>query len=166
MSTTKNSYAKILIKMVIQIPLTPSGTTCAVHKCNYQKSSKLQSHTKPSKYTNNKPNCKSKNLIYVLEFMLCNKQYTRKSEITFNLRLSNYQKDVNKQNSLQADQHIQLPVNKFNKHTKFTLIKQLNDTNVDKKLRRHRLKKEDFWIKRFKTLPPHGFNSELNFFNP
>ena len=101
-----------------------------------------------------------------MEFMLCNKQYTCKSEITFNLRLSNYQKDVNKQNSLQADQHIQLPVHKFNKHTKFTLIKQLNDTNVDKKLRRHRLKKEDFWIKKLKTLQQHGFNSELNFFNP
>ena len=49
----KNSYAKILIKMVIQIPVTHSGTTYAVHKCNHQKFSKVQSHTKPSKYTTN-----------------------------------------------------------------------------------------------------------------
>ena len=82
-----------------------------------------------------------------MEFMLCNKQYTCKSEITFNLRLSNYQKDVNKQNSLQADQHIQLTVHKFNKHTKFTLIKQLNDTNVDKKLRRQTKKKKTSGLK-------------------
>ena len=124
--------------MVIQIPVTHSGTTYAVHKSTVtHKAFKIY----------NKPNCKCKSLIYVMEFMLCNKQYTCKSEITFNLRLSNYQKDVNKQNSLQADQHIQLTVHKFNKHTKFTLIKQLNDTNVDKKLRRQTKKKKTSGLK-------------------
>ena len=52
--------------------------------------------------------------------MLCNKQYTGKSEATFNLRLNNPQKDVNKQNSLQADQHFRLPGQNFKKHTKLT----------------------------------------------
>ena len=98
-----------------------------------------------------------------MEFMLCNKQYTCKSEITFNLRLSNYQKDVNKQNSLQADQDIWLPVHKFNKQTKFTLIKQLIKRRQETTKKK---KEEDFWIKKLKTLQPHGFNSELNFFNP
>ena len=40
-----------------------------------------------------------------MEYMLCNKQYTGKSETAFNLKLNNYRKDVNKRNSLQADQH-------------------------------------------------------------
>ena len=35
--------------------------------------------------------------------------YKSKSETTFNLRLSNHRKDVNKQKPLQADQQIRLP---------------------------------------------------------
>ena len=77
--------------------------------------------------------------------MLCNKQYTGKSEATFNLRLNKYRKDVNKRNSLQADQHFQLHGHNFNKHAKFTLTEQLNDTNIDKELLKYRIKKrEDF----------------------
>ena len=44
----------------------------------------------------NKLNYKSKCLIYQIKFVLCNKQYTGKSETTFTLRLNNHQKDVNK----------------------------------------------------------------------
>ena len=52
------------------------------------------------------------------------------------------------------------------KHAKVPLTEQLNDTNIDKKLRKYRLKKrEDFLIKNLETLQPHGFNSELNFSN-
>ena len=75
-----------------------------------------------------------------MECVLCNKQYISESETTFNLKLSNQQKDVIKQNSLQADQHFRLPGNNFNKRTKFTLIKKLNDTNTDKGLLKCKLK--------------------------
>ena len=82
-----------------------------------------------------------------MECVLCNKQYTAKSETAFNLKLDNHQKNVNKQNSLQADQHFWLPGHNFNKKAKFTLLEQLNDTNIDKELLKYRLKKrEDFWI--------------------
>ena len=64
-----------------------------------------------------------------------------------NLRINIHRKDVNKQNLPQADHHFQLPGRNFSKHTKFTLIEQLNDTNIDKELVKYRLKKrEDFWI--------------------
>ena len=103
-----------------------------------------------------KLNCKSKFLIYLTECVLYNKQYTGKSETAFNLRLN--------KNLLQADQQFRLPGHNSNKHSKFTLIEQLNDTNIDKQLLKHRLKKrEDFWIIKLKTLLPHGFNAELNF---
>ena len=75
-----------------------------------------------------------------MECVLCNKQYISKSETTFNLKLSNQQKDVIKQNSLQADQHFRLPGNNFNKRAKFTLIKKLYDTNTDKELLKCKLK--------------------------
>ena len=42
--------------------------------------------------------------------------YTGKSQTTFNLRLNNHRKDVNKRNSLQPDQHFRLPGGNFNKH--------------------------------------------------
>lgn len=46
-------------------------------------------------------------------------------------------------------------------------MEQLSDTNIDKELLKYRLKKrEEFWIKKFKTLQPHGFSIELNFPNP
>ena len=99
-----------------------------------------------------------------MECVLCNKQYTGKSETAFHLRFNNHQKDVNKLNSLQLDQHFRLLGHNFNKHAKFTLIGQLNDTNIDKELSKHSLKKHgDFWIIKLKTLRPHGFNAELNF---
>ena len=72
--------------------------------------------------------------------MSCKKQYTGKSETAFNLGLNSHWKDVNKQNLPEADQIFQLPGHIFNKQAKFTLIAQLNDTNIDKKLSKYRLK--------------------------
>ena len=37
--------------------------------------------------------------------MICNKRYRSKTETSFNLRLNNNRKDVNKLNALQVDQH-------------------------------------------------------------
>ena len=69
------------------------------------------------------------------------------SETTLNLRLNNHRKDVNKQKLLQTDQNFQLNGHNFNKHAKFTLIEQLNDTNINKELLHYRLeKREGFWI--------------------
>ena len=73
--------------------------------------------------------------------MHVNKQYTGKSEKNFNFKTKNHQKDVNKQNLLQADQRFQLPGHNFHKHAKCTLIKHLNNINIDKELLKYRLKK-------------------------
>ena len=51
-----------------------------------------------------------------MKCMLSNKQYTGNPEVTFNLRLKNHRKGVNKQNSLQFDQHFSLPGHNFNKY--------------------------------------------------
>ena len=76
-----------------------------------------------------------------MECVLFNKQYTGISETTFNLRLNNHQEDVNKRNSHQVDQRFWLPGHNFDKHAKFTLIEQLNDTKIGKKPLKYRLKK-------------------------
>ena len=78
-----------------------------------------------------KLNCESKYLVLLMECVFCNKQDTGKSETTFNLSLNHHWKDVNRHNSLQDDQHFRLPGHKFNKHSQFIIIEQLNETNID-----------------------------------
>ena len=52
----------------------------------------------------------------------------------------------------EADQHFRLPGRNFNRHTKFTLIKQLNNTELDKELTFRLKRHQDFWIDKLKTL--------------
>ena len=52
----------------------------------------------------------------------------------------------------------------FHKHGKFILIEQLNNIkNTSTEVLKQRLKdRENYWIKRLKTLTPFGLNQELN----
>ena len=84
----------------------------------------------------NKLNCKSKHLVCYVCYATNNTQVNLKQP----LRLNNYRKDVNKWNSFQANQHFWLCSHNFNKHAKFTLIKQLTDTKIDNELIKNRLK--------------------------
>ena len=97
--------------------------------------------------------------------MFCNKQYTGKSETAFNLSLNKHRKDVNKQKSLQADQNFWLSGHNFNKHSKFTLIEQLNDNDKQGTIKTSAKKKTSRFLD-YKTLQPYGFNAEMNFPNP
>ena len=68
-------------------------------------------------------------------------QYTCKSETAFNIMLNNHRNSVYKTNTPEADQHFRLPVHSYSQHAKFTLIEQLNDTELDRELLTFRLKK-------------------------
>ena len=109
-------------------------------------------------------NCKSKYVIYLLQCDLCNCQYIGKSETPFNIRLNNHRKDVSSINAIPACKHFNKPAHNFNTHAKFTIIEKLEKTvNVNKETLTKRLKqRENFWIKRLKTLTPNGLNQELN----
>ena len=48
---------------------------------------------------------------------------------------------ITRQHTPEADQHFRLSCNNFNRHAKFTLIEQLNNTKLDKELQTFRLKK-------------------------
>ena len=65
---------------------------------------------------------------------LCKQQCTNKSETAFNIRLSNQRNDIYKTNTQEADQHFRLPGHNFNWQAKFTLLEQLNKTDLDKEL--------------------------------
>ena len=101
-----------------------------------------------------------------MECTLRKRQYTGKSKTEFNIRLTNHRKDVYKANTPEEDQYLRLPGDNFNRHIKFTLMEQLNNTGLHKELLTFRLKKrEDFWIHKLRNLKPHGFNAELKFSN-
>jgi len=108
-------------------------------------------------------NCRSKYLIYLLECIKCKKQYVGKAETPFNIRLNNHRKDVSKPNAIPACKHFAQNNHIFKEHARFTLIEQLNYTNISKETITSRLKeRENFWIQTLKTLHPFGLNQELN----
>ena len=111
-------------------------------------------------------NCKWKLLIYLLECRICRIKYVGKSDTEFNIRLNNHCKNVNRQNTSQANQHFKLTNHNFNQHARFTLNEQLDNMKIDKELATLRLKKHEyFWVETLKLLHSHGLNAEVNFSN-
>ena len=108
--------------------------------------------------------CKSRYVIYLMEYMLCKIQYVGKSETPFNLRLNNHRKDVNNPKAIPACSHFKIPGHNFMKPANFTFIEQLTQiSNVSKDTLRLRVKRrEDFWIIKLETLTLKGLNQELN----
>ena len=87
--------------------------------------------------------------------------------VSNSILVNSSRKDVHKSNTPEADHHFSLPGHKFNLHAEFTLIEQLNKTNLDKELLTFRSKKrEDFWLYNLDNLQLHGFNGKLYFPNP
>ena len=108
-------------------------------------------------------NCKSKNIIYLMECTKCKVQYIGKSETNFNIRLNNHRKDTNNINGIPASRHFSKPYHEFNIHAKFIIIEQIKNANVSKETITKRLKaRENFWIQTLETLKPKGLNQELN----
>jgi hypothetical protein len=117
-------------------------------------------------YIYHKLNCKSTNVIYLIECILCNhKPYVGKSEPPSNLRTNNHRTDSKKPNSIPVDQHFATAGHDFYKHAKITLIEKIeNTTNMTKEEITYTLeKREDFWMIKLNTLNPDGFNQGLNF---
>jgi len=110
-----------------------------------------------------KVNCKSRNVIYLMECIKCKIQYVGKAETPLNLRINNHRKDVANPNAIPVCKHFAQPAHKFNDHAKFTIIEQLKDQDISKETITTRLKeRENFWIKTLETLTPKGLNQELN----
>ena len=75
-----------------------------------------------------KLNCKSSFVIYSMECTLCKKLYVGKAETPFNIGLNNHRKDGNNPKAIPASIHFKQPGHNFNKHAKFVLIEQINNT--------------------------------------
>ena len=89
-------------------------------------------------------------------------QYVKKAEITFNKRLNNHSKDIEKPDSILACKHFQKKVYNFNKHAKFLIIdKHVNLQGSNEALREMLMLRENFRIQKLKTLVPFGLNQEF-----
>ena len=109
-----------------------------------------------------KLNCKSVNVIYLLECNLHHIQYIGKSETPFNIRLNNHRKDVKNPNSIPACKHFNEQGHIYERDAKFILIEQLRK-DLNKEWQSATLKRrKNFWINKLKTLYPNGLNQELN----
>ena len=111
-----------------------------------------------------KTNCKSRNIINLLECTTCALQYVGKSEWPFNLRLNNYRhriKSTDFDKLLPVEQHFRLQGHDFSANAKFTIIEKIENAPIEKIssiIETH----EDRWITRLKTLYPNGLNNKLN----
>ena len=143
----------------------PCNTTNSLC-CNHIKSTSSFKSFVTQKVYNiyHKTNCRSYNVIYLLECTYCNKQYIGKSEWPFNLRLNNYRhriKSTDFDKLLPVEQHFRQSNHNFLIHAKFTIIEKIERAPLEKItsiLESH----EDRWIKRLKTLHPNGMNNKLN----
>ena len=107
--------------------------------------------------------CKSKNVIYLLECKLCLMQYVGKAETEFHFRLSNYRSEVKRADPSPSAKHFQLPGHVFEEHARFTIIEQLQNPPTDKPSKTKLIEqREDRWMSELKTLMPNGINVSLN----
>ena len=143
-------------------PCNSTNSLC----CNHIKStSSFKSFATHHSYNiYHQTNCKSKNVIYLLECIYCNKQYIGKSEWPFNIRLNNYRHRIRSTDFdklLPVEQHFRQPDHNFSIHAKFTIIEKI-ETAPPEKITTILESHEDRWIKRLKTLCPNGLNNKLN----
>ena len=86
-----------------------------------------------------------------------------KCEWGMNVRTNKHRSDVLSPDGLHVCKHFNHPAHDFNRDAKITIIEELKNKNLPVLEMRKILEgREDFWIKRLKTLHPDGFNMELN----
>ena len=108
--------------------------------------------------------CHSNYVIYLLECVMCKIQYVGKSETSFSIRLNNHRKFIKKPYAIEACKHFNSNEQTFSKHGKFIIIEQLRNINTTptETLKLRLKERENFWIKKLKTLTPYSLNQELN----
>ena len=91
-------------------------------------------------------------------------QYVGKSKTRFHIRSNKHRKDIKNPNAIKLSKHFKNWNHVFCTHGKFILIEQLNNIkNTSTEVLKQRLKdRENYWLKRLKTLIPFGSNQELN----
>ena len=67
-----------------------------------------------------------------MERIKCKIQHVGKAETEFNIRLSNYRKDVWKPDDIHASPHFSRKSHNFNTYEKFILFEQIRQIDIEK----------------------------------
>ena len=106
---------------------------------------------------NTRVTCKSKNLIYLLTCKACNQQYVGETSTQFNVRMNNHR------TSKSGCEHV-INHKKTCQGCNFSyqILEKLNDNddNLDPAITKLRKTREDFWMKKLRTIYPYGLNEK------
>ena len=98
-------------------------------------------------------NCKTNNVVYLIQCNKCGKQYVGETENTLHLRMNGHQSDYNcKLPNKPVAVHFNSVGHTFN-DLSITVIEQLWRDNVA-----HRKSRESYWIHTLRSLTPQGMN--------
>ena len=101
-------------------------------------------------------NCKTENIIYLLECAICGLQYIGETKQQLSKRLNGHRSDANCKPDLPLSRHLR----STGHHDSFGKLKV---TIIDHNLKwddKSRQERESFWIRKLKTLSPNGINEK------
>ena len=159
-----SSLKNLLVRAEMSRPTTAVGECCPCGNARCKTCKQIQSTSTFTSKTTQKQykifcdvNCKTSNVIYILECPICGLQYVGESLQPFHKRVNGHRSDIKKKPFLPVNQHMVSVGHSscdFDK-MKITIIDHNNNWND--KQRGHR---ETFWIKELKTLYPKGINKK------
>ena len=79
-----------------------------------------------------------------------------------NIRINKHRFDSLSDDGLEVCKHFHQPNHSFNRDARFTVIEQIKKPFNKEETRKLLEKRENFWIRRLKTLKPHGLNQYMN----
>ena len=123
-------------KVIHRKPTIKSTKLCQPHNmknnlcCKHLKSTNSFTSftTKKTRKIYHESNCRSKNLIYLLEYTSCEKQNVEKSDRPFYFSLNKYQhriKSMDQNNLILVKQNFWMKCHNFNRDAKFTIIERI-----------------------------------------
>ena len=103
-------------------------------------------------------NCKTPNVVYLLECHVCGSQYAGESVQPFNKKMNGHRSDHTKQTLLPMSQHFVSPGHSLDDFVRSKIY--IIDHNPSwKENQRH--KRESFWIRELQTLHPEGIHKKV-----
>ena len=87
-----------------------------------------------------------------------------KSEPPANIRFNTHRYDVTRPTGLSFDKHFDNPSHNFDHDARFILLEQIkNHRSLSREEIRSIMEhREDYWVRKLRTLSPNGLNEKLN----
>ena len=101
-------------------------------------------------------NCKTENIIYLLECAICGLQYIGETKQQLSKRLNGHRSDTNCKPDLPLSRHLR----STGHHDSFGKLKVTIIDHNPKWDDKSRQERESFWIRKLKTLSPNGINEK------